>query len=95
MPLTLTATILASLPAFQFVLQQKALPFFKYQAGPFSHTGPARVKNPTSATTAADMPGSSERLKHSADVGGGEMKAGVGERCEGGVDWLRSSRVFL
>lgn len=29
------------------------------------------MKNPTPATTAADMPGSSERLKHSADVGGG------------------------
>lgn len=44
------------------------------------------MKNPTSATTAADMPGSSERLKHSADVGGGEMKAGEGCVCgaEGG-----------
>lgn len=41
------------------------------------------MKNPTSATTAADMPGSSERLKHSADVGGGEMKAGVGVVREG------------
>lgn len=44
------------------------------------------MKNPTSATTAADMPGSSERLKHSADVGGGEMKAGEGcvRGAEGG-----------
>lgn len=32
------------------------------------------MKNPTPATTTADTPGSSERLKHSADVGGGEMK---------------------
>lgn len=36
------------------------------------------MKNPTPATTAADTPGSSERLKHSADVGGGEMKRGGG-----------------
>lgn len=33
------------------------------------------MKNPTPATTTADTPGSSERLKHSADVGGGEIKS--------------------
>lgn len=37
------------------------------------------MKNPTPATTAADTPRSSERLKHSADVGGGEMKRRVVE----------------
>lgn len=33
------------------------------------------MNNPTPATTTADTPRSSERLKHSADVGGGETKA--------------------
>lgn len=46
------------------------------------------MKNPTPATTTADTPRSFERLKHSADVGGGEMK----RRGEAGEEGLSDSQ---
>lgn len=52
------------------------------------------MKNPTPATTAADTPGSSERLKDSADVGGREMKGGAEEGGEEGVSDSQSLTAF-